>query len=149
MYVTDLASPRSPCFACIHQIFCFHYSINLCTTFIHASHPFMHCCIHPLRCINSCAISTHMLYCICSPRPMYQLRIYVLLSFMRLIYPRASFIHAPHSIMRCNALIFLFSCISYVASYPLTSFSPLSCITYTASCFPAYIFSIPCIKSNV
>lgn len=90
---------------CLHQIFCFRYSIHSCTTFIHASHPSM-------RSIHLCATFTPVLHCIYSSLSIYQLR-------MCYTHSCATFTYALHL---CVALILLFSCISYVASYPLTSF---------------------------
>ena len=103
---------------------CIRSSVSV-IEFIHALHSFM-------RRIHPCALFIHALY-----------------SLMRLIHPRASLIHALYSLMRYLALILLFSCISYVASYPLDQFSPPSCITYTASYLLACIFSLLCIKANV
>lgn len=80
--------------------------------FIHASHP-------SLRSIHLCATFTPVLHCIYSSLSIYQLR-------MCYTHSCVSSTHTLHSFMRyihlCVAHILLFSCISYVASYPLTSF---------------------------
>lgn len=128
---------RLPAFPspCLHQIFCFRYSIHSCTTFIHESHPYSF-----MRYIHSC-VTLHLFI------PFHISTTYVLHSFMRLIYPQTSFIHGIHSLMRSTySSLFMYQLRCLISP---DQFSPLSCITYTASYLLACNFSLSCIKSNV
>lgn len=92
---------------------CIRSSVSV-IAFIHALHSFMSR-IH----IHLCATFTPVLHCIYSSLSIYQLR-------MCYTHSCVSSTHKLHSFMGyihlCVPLILLFSCISYVASYPLTSF---------------------------